>query len=338
MYTRTNYIALEHFAGLPDIEKLRYLTFLATLAPSSHNTQPWLFKCAGQTIELWANWTRKLAASDPTGREFYISLGAALANVIIASDALGLNYQYNLKPQPASSDIPIAVVSFTNLTPSRYDAIRLKAILTRRCNRFKYDNRPIAEQTLQKIIDIAGQDVRADAIVDAKQKQIAQTIAEQATTDAFKDKAFIDELSRWIKPSLKKYTDGMPGYNIGIPWVFSFFMPWAIKHLPLGGSQSKMAGDMLYASQAFMVLSTPEDNAAAWLRCGDIFEKMAVETEIQNLRLALLAAPIEIGNHFRRLQQLLNINERPQLFFRLGYCEKIPPFAPRLPLTQIIFN
>ena len=337
MFNRNNSLSESDYSSLTTADKLQYLIFLASLAPSSHNTQPWLFKYGGQTIELFANWDRRLKKSDKTGRELYLSLGAALGNLSIAADSLGLTYNCAIKPQPTLGLNPIATVFFSNLSATSFDPIRLKAIMTRRCNRYNFNNQPIDKQTLQKITQqTEGKNVLASVIVNNDQKKIAQTIVEQSTKDAFTDKGFTDELSQWIKPSLKKYTDGMPGYNLGIPWLLSFFMPWAIKHMPLGSSQAKMAGTMLKASQVFVVLSTPTDDEAAWLRCGEIFEKMAVEAEIQNLRLSVLAAPIEIGDYCRKLQKLLHINERPQMFFRLGYCDKNPDFAPRLLFKKII--
>jgi hypothetical protein len=41
-------------------DKLRFFINYAILAPSSHNTQPWLFKVVGNTIELYADRTRGL--------------------------------------------------------------------------------------------------------------------------------------------------------------------------------------------------------------------------------------------------------------------------------------
>ena len=47
-------------------EQLKFLLNYAILAPSSHNTQPWLFKIVGDnTIELYADRTRGLPLVDP---------------------------------------------------------------------------------------------------------------------------------------------------------------------------------------------------------------------------------------------------------------------------------
>src|SRR3712207_6590073 len=59
-------------------EKLRYLLNYAVLAPSGHNTQPWLFNVSGRAVELHADRTRGLPVVDPEDRALVISCGAAL--------------------------------------------------------------------------------------------------------------------------------------------------------------------------------------------------------------------------------------------------------------------
>ena len=66
-------------------EQLKFLLNYAILAPSSHNTQPWLFKIVGDKIvELYADRTRALALVDPVDRALTISCGAALSHLLIA--------------------------------------------------------------------------------------------------------------------------------------------------------------------------------------------------------------------------------------------------------------
>ena len=50
----------------------------AVLAPSSHNSQPWLFRVRGTTLDLYADRSRALPIADPEGRELVMSCGAAL--------------------------------------------------------------------------------------------------------------------------------------------------------------------------------------------------------------------------------------------------------------------
>lgn len=59
-------------------QKLGALVRYAVRAPSSHNSQPWLFRVVGDTLELRADRGRRLPVVDPEDRELTISCGAAL--------------------------------------------------------------------------------------------------------------------------------------------------------------------------------------------------------------------------------------------------------------------
>lgn len=84
------------------VPQLQALAQAATLAPSSHNTQPWLFWLEGQAIELLADRTRALPVNDPDDRELTISSSCALLNLRVAAAAAGL--QAPVEPWPDAAD------------------------------------------------------------------------------------------------------------------------------------------------------------------------------------------------------------------------------------------
>src|SRR5512137_2483946 len=67
-------------------EMLVHLLKYAILAPSSHNTQPWMFNVSDDKILVFADQSRWLSVADPDRREMYISLGAAIENLIISAE------------------------------------------------------------------------------------------------------------------------------------------------------------------------------------------------------------------------------------------------------------
>ena len=72
----------------PSQEVLTDCVRLATLAPSLHNSQPWLFRIGPSGIELYADRNRRLPVLDPSGREQLISVGAALFTLRLAIGSL----------------------------------------------------------------------------------------------------------------------------------------------------------------------------------------------------------------------------------------------------------
>ena len=67
------------------VPQLQALVQAATLAPSNHNKQPWLFRIEDQAIELLAERTRALPVNHPDDRELIISCGCALFNLGLAA-------------------------------------------------------------------------------------------------------------------------------------------------------------------------------------------------------------------------------------------------------------
>ena len=53
-------------------EQLRFLVSYAVLAPSSHNTQPWLFRAVDGALELYADRSRALPVVDPDEAELAV--------------------------------------------------------------------------------------------------------------------------------------------------------------------------------------------------------------------------------------------------------------------------
>jgi nitroreductase len=68
---------------------VRECLLAATAAPSIHNTQPWLFRLRGDTVDVLVDRRRQLHTLDPDGREMFVSVGAAMFNLRVAVRAHG---------------------------------------------------------------------------------------------------------------------------------------------------------------------------------------------------------------------------------------------------------
>ncbi len=323
----------ESFLNLSDKEKLERLVYYSSLAPSSHNTQPWLFELSQNKIKIYPNLERRLPQSDSTNRELYLSLGAAVTNLNIISQNFGLDFSCNITP----NDQSVATFSYNNLKSVLINKKMIEAVCNRHCNRFEYEEKKLPEMFLNSIPEFTNNySVIASVINEPKQKSQIAEIVLKAIESAFKDKGFTEELSHWLKPSLQKYHDGMPGYNIGVPWLLSFIIPWAMKHFNMSKQQRDINKSPLYHSATYIILSTTGDSKKDWVNTGQALEQIWIEAEKENIKLAVFAAPIEIKDYYKDFQQLLNTSSRPQMFVRLGYTNKIPKPSPRLAINKIL--
>ena len=91
------------------------------MAPSIHNTQPWLFRPHDGTIDVLADRRRHLKAIDPDRRALYVSIGAALLNLQVALRAQGRVSRLLLLPDPGQPDL-CATVDIGQQVPSALGA------------------------------------------------------------------------------------------------------------------------------------------------------------------------------------------------------------------------
>ena len=96
-YTRNDVIQNNDNAFIKTDE--REILFLASLAPSGHNTQPWFIKYIEPYHWIICNdKSRWLSAVDPTQRETVLSIGAYIQNLEYAARSLAIIVNSLLKP------------------------------------------------------------------------------------------------------------------------------------------------------------------------------------------------------------------------------------------------
>lgn len=120
----------------------------ATLAVSSHNTQPCKFRISRNCIEVLPDFARRCPVVDPDDAHLFKSLGCAVENLVHAAAAQ--DYQAGVKFDAPAESIQV------RLEPSA--ALRggdLFQAITE-CTKTLYDGQPLAASQLRRL-DQAGQ-------------------------------------------------------------------------------------------------------------------------------------------------------------------------------------
>ncbi len=126
----------------------------AVLAASAHNTQPWAFAIDGDQVDVYADQTRTTGANDALQREFYISLGCAIENLVLAAEANGYGTTVVLDPR-TSPDL-VASVSLT--AGSQVDSDLYDAIDRRRSNRSEFTDEPMSDAVMASMSGLTDAD------------------------------------------------------------------------------------------------------------------------------------------------------------------------------------
>ena len=85
-------------SAAPGATLSRELVRQATLAASSHNTQPWKFRIAERSIRILPDLTRRTPIVDPDDHHLFVSLGCATENLVQAAAGRGLRAHVRVEP------------------------------------------------------------------------------------------------------------------------------------------------------------------------------------------------------------------------------------------------
>ena len=319
-------------------DKLRFLLNYAVLAPSSHNTQPWLFRVAADCVEILADRTRCLPVVDPHDRALVISCGAALEHLVVALRRFGYLSDIEPIPDPADHDCLARLRLGGRAEPDKRDRALFEAIRERRTNRHVFADRSLPEALIndcQAAAERAG--ARLTAITDAaRRRRIAELVAEGDRLQ-FAGPRFRRELAAWVHSRRAASRDGMSGSGFGMPDSLSPLGALVIRTFDLGGGVAAKDQQIAAGSPALAVLSTPDDTPKDWLVAGQALSRVLLTATAAGVSAAYLNQPIEVESLRPQLvdYSLDSTMGTPQLLFRLGYGPAIEP-AVRRPVDDVI--
>jgi len=316
-------------------ETLHKLVHYATLAPNSHNTQPWKFSIENTSICLFPNYSRRLPVNDPNDREFFISLGCALENLLIASRSLGYKSEVVYLPKGEEECLRI------NLTPSarKLEEPLFAAIPIRQSTRNQYNKQTVPVNVLRRLEGLSLPQGISTCILTADNQ--IRTLVEyvvEGDKQQYGNQAFVDELIYWIrfnKGEAFKTLDGMYAPCAGNPSV----PRWLGKHFvttKTGKQQSDKDAKQICSSARVLVVLSETDDKTAWLDTGRACERLMLTMTSLNLKSAFVNQPIQVSTLRTQLISSLNLgNLRPQVMLRFGYGKEMPR-SMRRPVEQVL--
>lgn len=317
-------------AGGGSKEKLGFLLNYAILAPSSHNTQPWLFRLpAEDTVELYADRTRGLPVVDPSDRELTISCGAALFHLITAASHFGYSCSVETLPDEKKPDLLARAVFKEGGKAGKEDERLFYAITKRRTNRMPFEDRVVPKKLLTELQEAAGKEGAWFVILREAgiKNTVADLISEGDRLQA-KDRLFRRELASWVRQNRGRSRDGMPGYALGLGDIASLAGPFMIRTFDWGDGQAAKDRQLAAGSPVLSVLGTDADTPKEWLKAGQAMAKVILHACSEGLSASFLNQPVEVPDLRHVLRDLLGVHGFPQLIIRMGYGPEIKP-TPR---------
>lgn len=301
----------------------------AVQAPSSHNTQPWLFRVEDGAVHLLADRTRALPVNDPDDRELTISCGCALLNLRVAAAAAGLRADCRLLPDSDTEDL-LATVHLAPGSDAHGDAALAGEIGRRRTLRTRFDDRAVPPAVLRDLLR-AVEDEGAWAVVvdDEPQRQAVAALVSEGDAMQWASPHWRRELAQWMHP--RRRGDGLALAGIAAPLA-----QVVVRTVDMGTGVGAKDHALAESSPLLLAIGTSGDGSEDWLRAGQALERLLLVACGHGLQAGYLNQPLQLPPLRHRLQHLLGHDGFPQLLLRLGYCDDPGEASPRRPLEAVL--
>lgn len=334
-------------SGVP--AAIRYAVASAALAPSIHNTQPWLFHVPPTSahVELRADHSRGLSCTDPDGRQLTISCGAALLNLQLGLAAAGLCHETDLQAGARQRDL-LAVVEIVS-DPARcraggaelrVDAHLARQIPFRRTAREPFIATPASESALGSIIDAAQRPgIRWTLVTSATQRAEVARLTRAAHRIQDRNPDHQREVLTWTRATDDKRMDGVRLADLTHASFANLEAELPQRDFALGRDIVTRLHPAAAARTAVLaVLSTDADGPADWLRAGMSLERLLLRGCAEGLAMSYINQSVEMPAMRTRLQAALQLPTIPQLVIRIGIPSLPTPRASsaRRPLADIL--
>jgi hypothetical protein len=322
-------------------EQWCFLLNYALLAPSEYNTQPWLFSLQDESVELYADYTRRLPVVDPEDRELLISCSAACFNLRLATRHFGYRPVIEYASFDEQKPTLLARFCFGAKHPPTSEENRLfSAILRRHSNRSIFETRDVPQSVLDRMQALAGREGTWLRLVqDEPTRQTISDLILDGDRQQWAQRSFREELAEWLRSGASGYGDGLPSSARPRGSSQDLASPLIIRAFDLWNEKAEEERDRQLAAGAplLAVLGTFADTPGDWFEVGRAVEHIVLEACASGLQTSFVNQPIAIPALRARLCQTLGRTDFPQVVIRIGYGDPAPS-TPRRSVRDVLIE
>ncbi len=331
---RKNLLRADLEQGIEGVETLqpdeREILFLASLAPSGHNTQPWLVELVEPYHWIVGNDRRKwLPAVDPLQRETMLSLGAFLKNLEYAAHAIGYECRWTLL---AATNQDERVMDVRLVKAVARDAVNVASMKLRRTVRAGFLNDPLRQEDVAHLVGAEMEFIHHLPAAGREARFINEQTIEANRLQTYRDPAQ-QELADWIRFSsadARKYRDGLTTGSMEIEGMAG----WAVRNFY--GKASVLKNNFrerslnqvrreVSASAGWFIITSETESVASLLEAGRRMQRLFLKVRARGIALHPMTQILEEPSIKRALPAVLGLGENIQFILRAGYLSSYPP-------------
>ena len=323
-------------SGTEQVGKLdaRDLIRQATLAASSHNTQPWKFRVQTDCITILPDYSRRCPAVDPDDSHLFKSLGCAAENLVHAAAAQG--FAADVRFDPLEDGVTVRLDQDSSARPTAL----YRAIPKRQCVKTAYDGTQVDTPDLEMLEKASeGRNVRAIMLFSASQKEGVIDFVTRGNLVQLADQAFRDELVSWIRFNPREAIrtgDGLSGRTSGHPALPTWLAKRLIGLVLTPRGQADTDARNIRSSAGVAVFVSCQDDKATWVEVGRAYERFALQAAALDVRNAFINQPVEVRPLRTQFESWLGLDgEHAQLMVRFGHGPAAP-LSLRRPVDDVI--
>lgn len=317
------------------------------LAPSVHNTQPWMFGVTdASTIQLCSVRARSLRVIDAGLEGLHYSLGCSIESAATVAEVEFEHAPAETRPRPNGLAGTLVLGDLrTSELPRTVGLLRW-----RRTNRAPFAADPLEPAILDRLASAAARHQLAVSFL-AERADIGRIAAltSEATVASLEDQAELDELLRWIRIGPKQtahHEDGFTEHTLQIDPATAGLVALLKRNLAarrlasragLARIMAKQSADAVRDSGALMLLTHEDASPAGCINAGrGMFACWLAATELNigwqpvNQALVLQRGSDEVLTAFGAERHW-----RAMAIVRLGRAPRPASPSPRLPLSAI---
>lgn len=321
-------------------EKLHIILSEAIRAPSTHNTQPWLFQIVDGQVDVHIDRSRLLPEADRDGRDCYLSHGCLLESIIIAARASGYDVIYDILPK--GDDGPTMRVCFKESQSEKIEKERDLYVELARALRSRYNARGVFVHRVlsehERAALLQGMDkmdgmARIFSYTDQTTISAMAEIIARAIPVFHSRYSFRQEFSNWMRPNSSQKKDGIYGYSVFASNMMSHILPHVLRTFNMGRFLAMLNRNTVKTSSLIGIVATRNDTKREWIEAGMLLQRLLLGAHTLGLAGSNFASPIE-DNTARDAVMRLTPGWLPQLVVAIGKPQRHLPPTPRLPVEM----
>jgi hypothetical protein len=320
----------------------REILFLASLAPSGHNTQPWFVRYLAPYHWIIGNDKSKwLPAVDPNQRETMLSIGAFLQNLEYAASSFGYACDWKLLATTNQDDLVIEVKLSKKASLNNFDITK---ITSRRTVRSNFLGDLLKPEDITYLVDSESEFIHYLPNSSKESKFIDEQTIASNRLQSYRNPAQ-QELANWIRFSSKdaeKYRDGLTTAGMEITGISG----WVVRNFY--DKDNVMIKDFrergidnirkeVSESAGWILITSQDDSVATLLETGRRMERLFLKVRERNIAIHPMTQILEEPSTSVRFNQSIGIGEHIQFILRTGYLKNYPqPVSLRRPPARFV--